>query len=234
MKTNKLLATSLILCLTGYSASTLADVKVSTGYLYVNGQSTDLNLSNIKLTAIPLSLKVKKQALGVKLSTSYLNLDAGTGITEKGQGDTRLKVSYDVTPKWTVSVQEKFSTGDKAKGLSTGYNDTKFAIDYSAPLSGGKSVFGSLAQNIKGGKNNNPTYKNSADLSIGMSKVLPNNWVTGASLNYTEASSTALKNTTGGLAFLGHKINKNWNTNAFAGYDSSKTTSIGVSISYKY
>lgn len=234
MKTNKVLAISILLGLSGYNVAAMADVKVSTGYLYVNGQNTDLSLSDVKLTAIPLSLKVKKEALGVKISTSYLSLDAGTGTTEKGQGDTRLTVSYDVTPKWTLSVKEKFSTGDETKGLSTGYNDTKFQVDYSAPLSEGKAVFGSLGYKLKGGKSDNLTYKNASDASIGMSKVLPNNWITGASLNYVEASTTALDNTLGGLIFLGHKLNKNWRTNTFVSYDNSNTKSLGVNVSYKY
>ena len=76
------------------SLTAVADVKVSTGVLYVNGQSNDLSLGNTKLTSVPVSIKVKKGALGVKLSSSYLRLDAGSGTTESGVGDTNLKLSY--------------------------------------------------------------------------------------------------------------------------------------------
>ena len=234
MKANKFLVTSFTVGILASNTTFASDVKVSTGFLYVNGQNTDLSLADVKLSSIPLSLKVQNDAFGFKISTSYLNLDAGTGTTEKGIGDTRLTLSYDVSPQWTLSIQEKFSTGDDKKGLSTGFNDTKVAVDYSKPLSGGKSVFGSLAYKVKGGKGSNPNYKNAADISLGMSKIISDNVVIGGSINYAQSSTSTLNDTTGGLAFVSRKLNKNWRTNAFVGYDNSKTKSAGVSISYKF
>lgn len=234
MKANIPLISSIIVGLFGYSTASVADVKVSTGYIYVNGQNTETGLSNVKLSSIPLSLKVKKNALGVKVSTSYLKLDDGSGVTQKGTGDTNLTVSYDVTPKWTVSIKEKFSTGDKAKGLSTGYNDTNLQADYSTPLSNGKSIFGSLAYKIKGGKSNVASYKNAADISMGMSKVMNNNWTTGAFLDYAQSSTTTLKDTTGVIGFTSYKIDKHWSATAIAGYDTSNTGSAGLTANYKF
>ena len=234
MKTNKLISFGLLISLSSLSSVAIADVKVSTGYLYVNGQNTTTGLKNTKLSSIPVSVKFKNNSLGVKLSSSYLSLNTGTGSTQKGMGDTSLTVSYDITPKFTLSLKEKFHTGDKNKGLSTGFNDTKIQADYSSSIGNGKSVFTSLAYKVKGGKSSNPTYRNAADASIGMSKILANNWVAGGSLNYAQASTTTLSDTVGVLGFASHKLNKNWRTNLYAGYDNSKTSTVGLGISYKF
>ena len=236
MKANKLVKLTLLISLSTLGSAALADanVKVSTGYLYVNGQNTTTGLKNTKLSSIPVSVKLKNEAFGVKLSTSYLSLNAGTGKTEKGMGDTNLTISYDITPKFTLSVKEKFSTGNEKKGLSTGFNDTKVQADYSTSIGNGKSVFASVGYKVKGGKSSKPTYRNAADASIGMSKILANNWVAGGSLNYAQASTTTLDNTFGVLGFASHKLNKNWRTNLYAGYDNSKTSTAGLSISYKF
>lgn len=234
MNTNKLIGLGVLISLSSFSSVANADVKVSTGYLYVSGQNTTIGLKNTKLGSLPFSVKLQNNSVGVKLSTSYLSLDAGTGTTEKGLGDTNLTISYDITPKIALSLKEKFSTGDEKKGLSTGFNDTKIQADYSSAIGNGRSVFTSLGYKLKGGKSSNPTYQNAADASIGMSKILANNWVAGGSLNYAQTSTTTLDNTFGVLGFASHKLNNNWRTNLYVGYDNSQTSTVGFGVSYKF
>jgi long-subunit fatty acid transport protein len=232
MKIKQFLNVSLMASFCAYSINTQASVKISTGYLYVDGQNSDLDSSNSTLTAIPLSLKFKNDALSIKLSSSRQELNSGNKTTN-GLGDTSLKVSYRLTPSWTVSLKEKFSTGDKTKGLSTGYNDTTLQVGYSKALSEENRVFSSLSYKIKGGKSDIPNYKNAASVSVGLSRKMNENWRGGISLNYSQASNIKLDDTLGTLMFLGHKINKNWGVNSFIGTDNIGTQSLGLSISYK-
>ena len=208
-------------------------VKLSTGFFYADGQSNDLNVKNTTIKSVPLNLKVKDGRFGVRLSSSWLEIDAGTA--ESGMGDTTLSLSYDLTesPWLTVTVKEKFATGDRDKGLSTGYNDTKVQLDLFQPVGRKYSVFATLGYTFKGGQSDNPNYQNAVYGSIGGGVVLAKGWTGGLSLDYSQATSKTLDNTFGGSLFLGHSVTQRFGVNVFAGYDNTDTTSAGIGLSYK-
>ena len=231
MKT-KLLIVGLLMPVS-LSAWAQPSVKLSTGFFYADGQSNDLNVKNTTIKSVPLSLKVKKGRSGVRLSSSWLEVDAGTA--ESGMGDTTLSLSYDLTenPWWTVTLKEKFATGDKDKGLSTGYNDTKVQLDYFRPVGRKSSVFATMGYTFKGGQSDNPNYQNAVYGSVGGGVLLARGWSGGFSLDYSQATSKTLDDTIGGSLFLGHNFTPRFGVNIFAGYDSTDTTSAGIGLSYK-
>lgn len=213
-----------------------ASVKLSTGYFYANGQSQDINTPDSTIEAFPLGLKVKEGRVGFKVSTSYLRLKSGTAPEQSGMGDTTVSLSYELTenPWWTLTVKEKFATGDEQKGLSTGYNDTKVQLDFFRTLGQGRSLFATAGYTFKGGKSEVPTYQDAVYGSVGLGSVLGSGVTGGISLDYTQATSTTLEDTLGGTVFLGYKLSGQFGLNLFAGYDSSNTTSAGLGLGYKF
>lgn len=208
-------------------------VKLSTGFFYADGQSSDLNVKDTTIKSVPMALKIKTGRFGVRLSSNWLEINGDT--TRSGIGDTTLSLSYDLTenPWWTLTLKEKFATGDKRKGLSTGYNDTKVQLDYFRPVGRKHSVFATLGYTFKGGQSDNPNDQNAMYASLGGGMVLAKGWTGGVSLDYNQATSKALDDTFGGSLFLGHAVTRRFGVNLFAGYDSTETTSAGVGLSYK-
>lgn len=211
-----------------------SSVKLTTGFFYANGQSNDLTAPNTTIKSVPVGVKVKNGRFGVRLSSGWLEVKSGD-VTNSGQGDTTLSVSYDITenPWWTLTVKEKFATGDKNKGLSTGYNDTKVQVDYFRPMARKYSVFMTMGYTFKGGQSDNPNYQDAAYASLGGGVTLGKGWTGGISFDYNQATSTTLEDTFGGSLFLGHSLTRQVGVNVFAGYDSSDTVSAGIGLSYK-
>ncbi len=234
MKKRKL--SMMVLVCSVMSGYVMADtsVKLTTGFFYANGQSNDLATKDTTIRSVPVGVKVKNGRWGVRVSGSWLEISSGS-VTNSGQGDTTVSLSYDVTenPWWTVTVKEKFATGDQNKGLSTGYNDTKLQLDYFRPLGRGYSVFSTLGYTFKGGQDKNPNYQNAVYASLGGGVVLTKGWTIGASLDFNQATSKTLDDTFGGSLFLGHALTRRVGVNVFAGYDSTNTTSAGFGLSYK-
>lgn len=213
--------------------ATAETVKVSTGFFYADGQSNDLNASNVTLRSVPVNVSVQNGPINVKLGTSWLEIKSGTAAAQSGQGDTTLTLRYDVTPNWSVSIKEKFATGSKSKGLSTGYNDTKVQVDAFWPQAGGRSVFATLGYTFKGGQSDNPNYQNAAYASLGMAQALKDGWSVGLSIDAAQATSKTLDDTFGGMVFLGYRVSPRVSVNVFGGYDTTQTKSGGLGLSVK-
>ncbi|WP_294948819.1 hypothetical protein [Sulfurivirga sp.] len=237
MKPNmRLSALAGALLLAGVAQAADTSVRVSTGYFYVDGQSNDLNSPDTTIQSVPLSIKLKSGRFGVRLSSSWLEVKPRGQKAESGQGDTTLSLSYDLTeqPWWTITVKEKFATGSKSKGLSSGYNDTRLQLDYFRTVGSGKSVFATAGYVIKGGKSDNPDYQDAFYASVGAGTVLAQNWNGGVSLDYNQATNKQLDDAFGGSLFLGYRMTRQAGVNLFVSTDNTSTTSAGVSLSYKF
>ena len=224
----------LMLYVVGSWAQPNTSIKLSTGFFYADGQSNDLNVPDSTLKSVPLSIQFKHNRFGMRLSSSWLEVNSG-GVVDAGQGDTTVAISYDLTenPWWTLTVKEKFATGDSGKGLSTGYNDTKIQVDYFQAVGRERSVFATLGYTFKGGQSDVSTYQDAAYASVGMGVVLSQGWNGGVSFDYYQATSRTLDDTLGGSVFIGHKLSQHFGVNVFAAYDSAQTTSLGLGLSYK-
>lgn len=207
-------------------------VKLSTGYFYADGQSNDLNTPDSTLQSVPFSIKIKDGPWGVRLGSSWLEVKNKGRKAQSGMGDVTASISYALSDAWRVSLKEKFSTADKSKGLTTGYNDTKVQVDYFTPWGTRNSFFGTVGYTFKGGQDRVPDYQNGVYLSAGIGRVLTTGWTGGLSLDWTQATNRKLTNTFGGALFLGYKVNARWRVSLFGGYDNSNTTSAGLGISY--
>lgn len=222
------------LCMVGLSSAVQAapTVKLSTGYFYADGQSDDLNTPDSTIQSVPFSVKVKEGPWGVRLGSSWLEIKSKGSKAESGMGDVTASVSYDLNNSWSVSLKEKFSTADKDKGLTTGYNDTKVQVDYFTTLNNRHSFFGTAGYTFKGGQDDNPDYQNGVYLSAGIGRVLAAGWTGGVSLDWTQSTNRKLDDTLGGSIFVGHKVSSQWSVSFFGGYDNSDTVSAGLGISY--
>jgi len=226
---------ALALCAMGVAAAahSAPTVKFSTGYFYADGQSNDLNTPDSTIQSIPFSIKVKEGPWGLRLGSSWVEIKNKGSRAESGMGDVTAAISYDLNDAWSVTIKEKFSTADRDKGLTTGYNDTKVQVDYFTPFGRANSFFGTVGYTFKGGQSDNPDYRDGVYLSAGLGRVLAKDWTGGVSLDWTQATNRRLDDTFGGSVFVGHKINTQWSVSLFGGYDNSNTTSAGVGISYK-
>ena len=206
--------------------------KLTTGVFYANGQSDTINSDDVTSVSIPLLLSVKKDKLSFGVSMSYLSIESGS-INEQGLGDTILSLGYDLTNNFTVKLKEKLPTGDKNKSLSTGENDTSVQLDYYAIADKNVSFFGSVGYKFVG-KVAGQNMQNTAYASIGTGRIYGDKTSLGVSLDYRESVFKNLNDQLGIAAFISKPLNETYSLSGFAGYDSTQTNSIGVSLTSKF
>lgn len=208
--------------------------KLSTGFFYSSGQSETINSSDSTTSSIPLMLSFKKERLSIGLSTAYISVDSDS-FDAQGMGDTTVSVGYDISesPWFTVKLKEKFATGDENKGLSTGKNDTTLQLDYFYPIKSNTSVFASLGHKFVG-KVSGLSMQDTISASLGMGYIYPNKTNIGVSLDYRQSIYKALDDQTGAALFVSKPLNKTYSLSAFGGYDSSETTTAGVTLTTKF
>lgn len=233
----KIIVLSIVLILLGtLSLSKMAQAadstKLTTGVFYANGQSDTINSDDVTSISIPLLLSVKKDKLSFGVSMSYLSVESGS-INEQGLGDTTLAMGYDLTNNFTVKLKEKLPTGDKNRSLSTGKNDTSVQLDYFTVANQNVSYFGSVGYKFVG-KTTGLNMQDSAYASIGTGRVYGDKTSIGVSLDYRESVFKNLDDQLGIAAFISRPLNDTYSLSGFAGFDTTQTNSIGVSLTSKF
>ncbi|MCF6254051.1 MAG: hypothetical protein L3J38_04805 [Thiomicrorhabdus sp.] len=208
--------------------------KISTGFFYSSGQSDVADLKDTTTTLVPVMISVKKNRLSFGASSSYLSIDAAT-LKEEGMGDTTVYIAYDLTedPWVSVKLKHKFPTGDEAKSLSTGKDDTSISLDYFYPIQGNTSVFANIEHKFVG-KIPGVEMQDTTSASIGTGYSLSSGANIGASLDYRQSSFLNLDDQIGASVFVSKSLNKTVSLSAFGGYDSTETSSLGMTITTKF
>ena len=207
--------------------------QISTGVFYAIGQNDTPNASNNNLIVVPLNINWQKSKLSAGLSASYLNSEYN-GTTNAGIGDTYLTLGYDLTSKPWLRLQAKykFATGDQNKGLSTGKDDIFAQINYFQPLSTNTSLFATTGYKFTG-KVAGQSMQDTFYASFGGGYLPTPGLNLGASIDYRQATYTTLDDTTSLSVFLNKKLTQKLNTSVFTSYDTAKTASIGLTLSYR-
>ena len=228
------LASQTVQAATTVAPSIDTTTKISTGLFYMSGQSDTINNADVNTTSVPLLVSVKKGRLSFGLSTAYLSVDSND-ISAEGMGDTTVSLGYDLmeSPWLTLKVKEKFATGDENKGLSTGENDTSVQLDYFYPLQANTALFANIGHKFVG-KVTGIAMQDSTYASIGTGYTYADKTNIGVSLDYRQSIFTELDDQTGLSVFMSKPINKNYSVSAFGGYDSSQTSSVGITLTSKF
>jgi len=220
-------------------AGTDVSTKISSGFFYSSGQSQTLGSASSKMYSVPFMASLGYKRLHASLSTSYLRVDnqyplSVQRVSQKGMGDTLFSLGYDLTesPWLTVKVKHKFATGDKAKGLSTGKDDTSLQLDYFTPVGTKTSAFATLGYKFVG-KVAGSQMKNSGYVSAGMGYILTSKTSVGFSVDYQESSFQTLNNQLGESLFVSYSATKAWSISGFGAYDNTQTTSLGLTFTRK-
>lgn len=206
--------------------------KLTTGVFYANGQSDTINSDDVTSISVPLLLSVKKDKLSFGVSMSYLTIESGN-INEQGLGDTTLSLGYDLSSNFTVKLKEKLPTGDENRSLSTGENDTSVQLDYFAIADKNVSFFGSVGYKLVG-KVAGQNMQDTAYASIGTGRLYSDKTSIGVSLDYRESVFRNLDDQLGIAAFISKPLNETYSLSGFAGFDTTQTNSIGVSLTTKF
>lgn len=218
-----------------------ATTKISSGLFYSDGQSQTVNSPNSTMYSVPLMLSVSKGRVHSTLSTAYLNVQSrypnnpSQNSTGTGVGDTTLSLGYDLTesPWLTAKVKYKFATGDKNKGLSTGKDDISTQLDYFKPTSTRSSVFATLGYKFVG-KVSGVQMQDSVYGSLGAGYLFPSKMSVGVSVDYRQKTFKTASDQTGGSLFLSQTLTKQWSLAGFGSYDSTQTSSLGMTLTRKF
>ncbi len=210
------------------------NAKISTGLFYSSGQSDTINSADVNTTSVPLMVSLKKRRFSFGLSTAYLSVDSDS-LSEEGMGDTTVSLGYDLleNPWLTLKVKEKFATGDESKGLSTGKNDTSVQLDYFYPLKSDTALFANIGHKFVG-KVAGIAMQDTNYASVGTGYMSVNKTNIGVSLDYRQSIFKTLDDQMGASVFMSKPLNKIYNVSAFGGYDSSQTTSLGITLTSKF
>jgi len=206
---------------------------ITTGIQFMDGQSETTNLDDIQTRLVPVSLTHKKDRFTFGISFSHLAIE-GHGIEEQGLGDTKLSIGYDINSAFKVSLIEKIATGDDERYLSTGRNDTAVQVDFSSPMMNPKNaIFAKVGYNFVG-KRSDFDLQNSSYLSIGTGYLIQDRTKIGVSLDYRQSIFSDLDDQLGLSAHIDKPLNDTYNLSAFAGYDNTQTSTIGVTLTGKF
>ncbi|NPA72736.1 MAG: hypothetical protein GXO35_07905 [Gammaproteobacteria bacterium] len=215
------------------SVSLAADsVKLTTGFFSSDGQSDIVNIPNSSTQSIPLMLSVRKGKLSLGLSTGYVSIKSGT-LNEAGMGDTTLSLGYTLSDTFSVKIKEKFATGDAAKNLSTGKEDTSVQLDYFGQVNQSQSLFATAGYKFTG-KVAGANMQDASYASVGTGYMLASKISIGASLDFRESSYKTVDSKLGITAFASKPLSKTYSLAGFAGYDNTQTSSLGVSLTTKF
>lgn len=234
----KIISLQIVIVLAGVLALSAATAKasekyqLSSGMFFIHGQSETVNADNVTSTSVPLLISIKNDRLSFGVSLAYLSVKAD-GINEQGIGDTTISMGYDINEEFTIKLKEKFVTGDENRGLSTGENDTSVELDYFAPIDNQLSTFATFGHKFTGkapGKN----LQNSFYASIGTGYIYTNKTSIGVSFDYRQSVFKNLDDQLGLTAFISKPINSNYSLSAYAGYDNTQTSNLGVSLTTKF
>ncbi|WP_019557828.1 DUF3187 family protein [Thiomicrorhabdus arctica] len=216
------------------TTSSTITTKLSTGVFYSYGQSQTINASDTTTTSIPLMLSIKGGAFTFGVASSYLSIDSAS-FKAQGMGDTTVSMAYDLTsnPWVALKVKHKFATGDAAKALSTGKEDTSVQLDYFYPILSNTSVFANIGHKfvgkVKGANMQDTNYG-----SIGTGYNFANKTSLGLSLDYRQSIFKSVEAQKGASVFLSTPLTETFSASAFVGYDSTQTSNAGATITSKF
>jgi len=215
-------------------ASEQSVTKLSTGFFYSSGQSDTAGLKDTTTTLVPVMVSVKNNRLSFGASSSYLSIDTAT-LKEEGMGDTTVYIAYDLTedPWVSVKLKHKFPTGDEAKSLSTGKDDTSILLDYFYPIQSNTSVFANIEHKFVG-KIAGIEMQDTTSASIGTGYSFASGANVGVSVDYRQSSFINLDDQIGASVFASKSLTKTVSLSAFGGYDSTETSSLGMTITTKF
>lgn len=214
------------------SAAEQTGFSVSIGLQSLNGQSEINPSRSINTLEIPLSLSMKNSRYyyGIelkKLSAEYQNK------TQQGYGDTTLTFGYDLTKQFQLSLKEKFAA-TRTKGLSTGVNDTSIQLDFdSKMIKANRRLFATIGYTLT---NKSKDYKlqNRPYINLGTTYTWKNKTQFSLNLNYDQNVFAELDDQLGLKAVIDQPVNNTYNLSAFAGIDTTQTSTIGVTLNGKF
>ncbi|HHS99739.1 MAG TPA: hypothetical protein ENK73_02685 [Thiomicrospira sp.] len=208
--------------------------KISTGLFYSSGQSDTIDTDDATTNSIPFMVSIKKGDVSFGLSTAYISVDSNS-FDASGLGDTTVSIGYDLTEKpWlTVKLKNKFATGDEAKGLSTGENDTSVQLDYFYPVKSNTSLFANIGHKFVG-KVSGVAMQDTNYGSIGGGYIFPSKTNIGVSLDYRQSIFKNLDDQMGASVFLSRPITKTYSLSGFGSYDNTQTLSTGLTVTAKF
>lgn len=213
-------------------ASANENTKLTTGLFYVDGQGDTINKDNVTSTSAPLLLSIKNDKLSFGVSIAYMSIKSGS-LQESGLSDTIISLGYDLNNQFSVKLKQKVATGDANKGLSTGKDDVSVQLDYFTNLNNQISLFTTLGyKNV--GKVEELNMQDSLYASVGTRHIFNNKTRIGVSLDYKESIFKNLENQLGIAAFVSKPLSSTYSLTGFAGYDLTKTKSIGVSLTTQF
>ncbi len=207
--------------------------EISVGLNYQDGQSELIDSDDVTTTRIPVSLTHKKDKFSFGITLSHVTVD-DQYREEQGLGDTVLSLGYDLNKAFTVTLKEKIATGDEDKNLSTGKNDTSLQIDFETPMLDRRSTVFATAGHKFVGKNSELNMQNSSFASVGTGYIYNNRTKIGVSLDYRQSIFEDLDDQLGLSAYIDKPLNDTYSLSAFAGYDNTQSSSIGVTLSGKF
>ncbi len=210
----------------------------STGFLSSKGSS------DTKTTSFPLVLSWHYQRFNGSVASSYI------GGKDSGWGDTTISIGYELShrPDLRFSLKQKFATGDKAKGHSSGETDISFQLDYFMPLSDKVSFMNSAGYTLLGkpasqsdganknqsGKNINLTIQNIGYASVGTAYRLSKNLNIGLLIDYQQSAYSKLDDQTSLSLFFNQSLNANWDISVLVERDNLQTNSLGVTVTRQF
>ena len=209
------------------------EVQIKLGLKSLNGQSQITNITPAKVWEVPISLLVKKAKLSFEVEFKQVTLKSKYMI-KQGMGDTLLSLGYQIDEQFEISLKEKVSATSSNKYLTTGKNETSLQINYNSPMiKANNRLFATMGYTFTD-KSSKFNLQNQAYASLGTKYLLKTKTQIGISLDYKENIFTHLDDQMGLTAYIDQPINSIYNLSAFAGYDITQTSTIGVTLSGKF
>lgn len=211
----------------------LSEASMSIGFQALNGQSQITDDPSVTLWEVPVSLVIKQSNFNYGVQLKQVKLESKEGV-KQGMGDAVFSLGYHLNKQFQISLKEKIPATSSSKYLTTGVNETSVQLDFSAPMiKANRRLFATMGYTFTD-KSSKYKLQNRSYLSLGTRYLLKSKTKIGVSLDYKENIFADLDNQLGLQAYIDQPINSTYNLSAFAGYDRSQTSSIGVTLSGKF
>ncbi len=219
----------------GFAKQSIAaeDFSVSIGYSETQGLSELVNRDDVNTRIVPIEVTKNFGKLQFGVILQQVKVDFAN-IENQGIGDSILSLGYNINDAFSVSLKEKIATGDEKRFLSTGENDTLIQLDFNQPMMNPKALLFAQFGHRFAGKNNSLKTQDGYYAYLGTGYTYANQTQVGVKLNYQERLFSNLDDRLGLSAYINKPISDNYSLSAFAGFDKTETTTIGVSLTGKF